>query len=114
MRPLPRRKQQPLRKTSPPLNELMKTSSSGCGMSNSSPYNSCRPITSGCGTPRAIGCEGFTVQTSSRSEPSRQRRLQLVPMRLVKTFDRCPEWSTINPMPASTRVRTRATVASVT
>ena len=39
-------------------NELMKTSSSGAGMSNGSPYISCASMTIGFGTPAAIGCAG--------------------------------------------------------
>ena len=65
--PAPRWKQQPLRNTSPPSKLEMNTSSSGSGMSKCSPYISWASMTIGCGTPAAIGCDGVTVQTSSRS-----------------------------------------------
>ena len=64
-----RMKQAPPRKTSPPAKELTKTSSSGAGMSNGSPYISCRSITIGCGTPAAIGWVGATVHTAREVEP---------------------------------------------
>jgi hypothetical protein len=70
-----------------PANDEMKTSSSGAGMSNGSPYISWASITIGCVTPAAIGCAGSTVHTSSRSAALRQRRLQDVPSRRVKIFE---------------------------
>ena len=90
---------QPLRKTSPPVNEEMKISSSGAGMSNVSPYISWASMMIGLGTPRAIGWVGFTVQTSSRSCSLRHRRVQVVPISLPKIFDQCPECSTSRPIP---------------
>src|SRR5919112_907580 len=85
MRPLPRVKVTPDRNTSPPAKELMKIKSSGSGMSNSSPYISCSGITMGLSTPWAMGCEGLTVHTSSRSPSFRHASEQLVPSSLVKT-----------------------------
>jgi hypothetical protein len=80
-------KQQPPRNTSPPANELTKTSSSGAGMSKCSPYISCASITIGWGTPCAIGWPGATVQTSSRSPALRHWSPQLVPISRWKTFE---------------------------
>src|ERR687888_1371834 len=91
MRPLPRVKQQPLRNTSPPLKELINTSSSGCGISKYSPYISCCGITKACGTPAAMGWPGLTVQTTSRSSASRQRREQLVPISCTNGLERSEE-----------------------
>jgi hypothetical protein len=44
------------------------------------------PITNGLESPSAIGCAGATVQTSSRS--SRQASEHVVPMSLVKIFEK--------------------------
>ncbi len=78
---------QPERNTSPPVKEEMKINSSGAGMSNVSPYISCASMMIGFGTPWAIGCVGFTVQTSSRSCSLRHRRVQVVPISRPKIFD---------------------------
>ncbi len=86
--PLPRRQQQPDRNTSPPLNPETKTSSSGSGMSKYSPYISCSCTTIGCGTPAAIGWPGETVQTSSTSAELRQASEQVVPISLMKIFEK--------------------------
>ena len=53
--------------------------SSGLGMSKSSPYISCFGITMGLSTPAAIGCDGFTVHTSSRSPSLRHFSEHVVP-----------------------------------
>ena len=78
---------QPPRNTSPPVNEEMKISSSGRGIANGSPYISCASMTIGFGTPAAIGCDGSTVQTSSRSPALRQRRSHGVPSSVLKIFE---------------------------
>ena len=65
----------------------MKISSSGAGIANGSPYISCASITIGFGTPAAIGCDGATVHTSSRSPSLRQRRSHGVPSRALKIFE---------------------------
>ena len=104
----------PLRNTSPPVNDEMKISSSGAGMSNVSPYISCWSMTIGLGTPWVIGCVASTVQTSSRSFSLRQRRVQLVPISLPKILDQCPECSTSSPIPDSTWRCTRSTTSSAT
>ncbi len=83
-------------------------------MSKNSPYISWRSIANTGGTLRAIGCAGFTVQTSSRSSASRHRRLQLVPIRRLNGFDRWPEWRTTRPIPSSTRCWTAAATSSAT
>ena len=62
-------------------------SSSGAGIANGSLYISCASITIGFGTPAAIGCDGATVQTSSRSPSLRQRRSQVVPRSRRKIFE---------------------------
>ena len=103
---------QPLRNTSPPVNEEMKISSSGAGMSKNSPYISCASMMIGLGTPSAIGCVGSTVQTSSRSCSLRQRSVQVVPISLPKIFDQWPECSTTRPSPQSTCRCTRSTTSS--
>ena len=57
---------QPLRKTSPPSNQLTKTSSSGAGMSKCSPYISSSGRTKDSSSPSASGCDGSTTQSRSR------------------------------------------------
>ena len=92
----------------------MKISSSGAGMSKYSPYISCWSMTMGCGTPRAIGWAGATVQTSSISASLRQASEQVVPISRLKILEKCPECSTSRPIPPSTRWCTRSTTASST
>ena len=104
----------PLRNTSPPVKPEMNTSSSGVGTSKYSPYISCSGMTIGFGTPRVIGCCGFTVQTSSWSCSLRQRRVHVVPISLPKIFDQWPECRTTRPIPESTCLCTRSTTASST
>ena len=65
--------------------------SSGSGMSKSSPYISCFGITMGLSTPAAIGCEGLTVHTSSRSPSLRHLSEHVVPRSRVKILAKCPE-----------------------
>ena len=85
----------------PPPNQLTKTSSSGCGTSKGSPYIS---SSSSMYSPRpsAMGCPGATTQSLSVSS-WRHLRSQVVPISFLKIFEKCPEWSTIKPIPPSTR-----------
>ena len=93
---------QPLRKTSPPSNQLTNTSSSGAGMSKCSPYISSSSSTKDSPRPSAIGCDGSTTHSRSRSPSSRHLRSQDVPISRLKIREKWPEWRTIRPMPSRT------------
>jgi hypothetical protein len=76
----------PERKTSPPVNQLMRTTRSGVGMSKNSPYISSRSSSMYSPSPSAIGWSGATTHNRSRSSASRHFSLQLVPMSRRKTL----------------------------
>ena len=54
------------------------------------------------------------THTRSFSPISRQMSEQFVPIIRLKIFEKWPEWSTISPMPSSTRACTRSTSSSGT
>ncbi len=62
IRPRPRWNVQPLRKTSPPANQPVNTTSSGFGISKYSPYISSTGMSSCGGSPCAIGCDGAVTK----------------------------------------------------
>ena len=86
MRPLPRYHVQPLRNTSPPVNQEMKINSSGAGMPKGSPYISSAGISKYSPIPCAIGCAGITFQRRSLSLASRHFSEQVVPINALKSF----------------------------
>jgi hypothetical protein len=77
----------------------MNTVSIGSGTRNGSPYISEFGSSIASPTPWTMGCERLIAQSRSRSPASRQRSAQGAPMSRLKGFEKCPEWSTIRPIP---------------
>ena len=87
----------------------MKTVSIGSGTRNGSPYISVIGNSTRSPSPAAIGWLRLITQMRSRSPASRHFRLQGVPIRRLKIFEKCPEWRTISPIPSQTCRCTRST-----
>ena len=61
-----------------------------------------------------MGCPGLQTQRRSFSSASRHVNEHVVPISRLKILEKCPECSTIRPIPSSTRFCTRATTSSLT